>query len=687
MDEIREVEAELRRLREDAVHYKTEADRLKKEHKTLESRNEYLVNKLKEASYVYGEAGKRLLYFINNQVNPVTKRLNDLEAKMKDLGSKDRTLGESILSVEKTVKDDFTKADKRLAAITADILKMQEGTNRAIKASLRKSETDDAQLADRITSVMADSDAAMKSLDIALNKKTSSRLTAYEKKTDAKLDTLREHSLLMGKDIEALKKFEGDIQGLEGKLQVTVSNLTQTRLDMEKLAQRVKGEMDKTTAAVDDELLKVTADVNAKLLELSSDLKQTEERNMGEIRLEAEKTQTGLNKQIVSMKAGMTAFENGVNAKIKTAQAALKKDMTAFENGLEKRLKILESNISANAVSQKETERAINEKLQIMARHNDDTAQKIEMVSADLAGQLQSFKDLSTRREISIKNEMHRIGKSVDQKVGHAVLQLERKAGLMNKDIESLKALDVQIGKVITELGRRKEETAAIGAKVNSITQTLTGKSEKDDMKLSKQMEVLRSDVKNRLETAEARILKENVRSFSDARHSLKKDIHALRVENAGLKAEIRNLRNIGGVVNDLQQAFSVLQRRVDESVNNVEKVASGVSSDIEKQALKVSKDLAGVSAGLKADLKDILAREKERFAGQSAELQARYAEISKKVTALSGQEADSRQTAGASAKGLAVLGKRVDSLMDEIVGLKKEYKVEMGKLLKELEG
>jgi predicted nucleic acid-binding Zn-ribbon protein len=309
------------------------------------------------------------------------------------------------------------------------------------------------------------------------------------------------------------------------------------------------------------------------------------------------------------------------------------------------------------------------------------------VASADLSGQIQNFKDLSRRRELVIKNETHRIGKSVDQKVGHAVLQLERKAGLMGKDIESLKALDAEIDKVITELGRRKDETAALSAKVNSISQTLTGKSEKDDLKLRKQMEVLQSDVKNRLETAEARILKENVRSFSEARHSIRKDVHALRVENATLKAEIRNLRSIGGAVNDLQQAFVAVQKKVDDSVNNVEKIASGVSSDIEKQALKVSKDLAGVSAGLKADLKDVIAREKERFAGQSAELDAKYAGLTKNVTGLSGQAAETRQTATANARGLAALDRRVGALMKEIVGLKKEYKVEMGKLLKELEG
>jgi hypothetical protein len=55
-DEISQIESELRKLREVADHEKIRASGLEKEKKTVEARNEYLLNKLKEASYVYGEA-------------------------------------------------------------------------------------------------------------------------------------------------------------------------------------------------------------------------------------------------------------------------------------------------------------------------------------------------------------------------------------------------------------------------------------------------------------------------------------------------------------------------------------------------------------------------------------------------------------------------------------------------------
>ncbi len=687
MDEIREVESELRRLREEADHYKNVSSASGKEKKTLEARNEYLLNKLKEASYVYGEAGKRLLYFINNQVNPVTKRLNDLDVKSKNLSSQDKILGDSLISVEKTLRDDFTKVDKRLNALNENVSATEEKIHRAIKASMRKSDKDDAEISKNLAAAVMDFDVSMRTLKAALDRKISTMLNLFDKKTDSKMDTLREHSLLMGKDIEALKKFEGDIEGLEGKLQTTVSNLTQTRLDMEKLAQSVKSEMNGAKAAVDDELGKMTNDVNTKLLEFSSELRQADEKNLGTIRLELKKNQAALDKQLQLMSADMTSFENSAGAKIRSGQAAIRKEFSAFGDGVEKRLRMLEANIGANSKNQKDIEKMLSGRIDVMVKHGVVTDEKIDSVEAGLIERLENFIDITKRKELMIKNEMGKIGKSVDQKVGHASLELERKVGLMGKDVENLKSIESGISGLAAEVGKRKEETASLNAKINIISQDITDKSEKNDMIIKKQLDSMQSEVKNNLESAEARIVKENVSSFSKVRHNLKEDIHTLREENATLKAEVRNLQKLGSIVNDLQQAVAAAQGKVDDTVNNVEQISAGVSADIDKQALKVSKDMAGISASLKADLKDIISKEKERFAGQSAELDAKYDSLSKKAIQFEGRTSGNYQTGSANAKALSALSRKVDRLMKEIVGLKKEYKVEMGRLLKELEG
>ncbi|UCD03233.1 MAG: hypothetical protein JSV63_01180 [Candidatus Aenigmatarchaeota archaeon] len=687
MDEIKEVESELRRLREEAVHFKRAAEHASKEKKTLEAKNDYLVNKLKEASYVYGEAGKRLLYFINNQVNPVTKRLNDLDARDRKLSSDHKTLGESLISMEKTLKDDFTKTDKRLLALSEEISALQERMHRALKSSVRKSEKYDLGLEEKLGAALVDFDNAMKALKVAMDRKTTTRLNLLEKKTDSKMDTLREQNLLMGKDIEALKKFEGDIEGLEGKLQTTVANLTQTRLDMEGLAQRVKGEMGKTKIAVDNEMELARNDVDQKLAALSATMADMNEKNLSIIRAEVRKQQQAFSKKIKENSDELVSFEDSVNSAMKNTSEDVKNQLAAFNSGIEKRLSTLEAGLNTSSKNQKDMERIFNEKFESSLKHSGTTDERIDNVEATLSEHLSNFKELTKRREMVLKNELNKIGKAADQKIGHASLELERKIALLTKDIDSVRAFGTDIGKVITELEKTKEESASLRARMNSISQDITNKSEKADMIIKKQLEMLQAEVKNSLDAAEARIVKENVRSFSQARHNLKKDVHSLREDNAALKAEIKNLRSLGDMVSDIRQAVVDSQKKSDEALSTVEQMSAGISAEVEKQALKMSKDLTEISAGLQADMKDTLAKEKQRFASQSAELDTRYSELAEMTAGLRAESKANYTTSASNKKNIASLEKKIGTILNEIVGLKKEYKTEMGKLLRELEG
>ena len=150
VDELREVEIELKRLREDASHQQAVARELKKENTLVKSRNDYLVNKLKEASYVYGEAGKRLLYFINNQVNPVIERLNKLEGSARKLVSEDNTLAGSVLSLQKSLNESSEKLNARITTLSQDLDAREEKLGRVIKGSVRKSERGDMGMAERL---------------------------------------------------------------------------------------------------------------------------------------------------------------------------------------------------------------------------------------------------------------------------------------------------------------------------------------------------------------------------------------------------------------------------------------------------------------------------------------------------------------------------------------------------------
>ena len=265
-------------------------------------------------------------------------------------------------------------------------------------------------------------------------------------------------------------------------------------------------------------------------------------------------------------------------------------------------------------------------------------------------------------------------------------MEADKKIGLMERDIKNILGVSANLEQVAAETEKRKQEIAALDAKIDAINAAVQSKSEKDDMKLRNAMEAMEKDIQGRLEKAESSILSENVRSFNDVRKNLKNDIHTLREENAVLKTEIKNLQKLGAVVTDLQQEIAGMKARMASSMNEMDKLSAKVRSNIEKEALKVSKDMAGISTGLKSELKDVIAAERERFAAKEAELDAKLSELSGTVSEISSASSSTSVKSESNARKLSMLEKKLTRLMNEIVGLKKEYKTEMGKLLKDLE-
>ncbi len=709
MDEIREIETELRRLRDEADHQKTRAATISKENRTLAGRNEYLTNKLKEASYVYGEAGKRLLYFINNQVNPIVERLNALEAAEKKLNGRDKVLGDSMLSTEKAVKNDVAKTEKMITSLNRGLEATELKLQRAIKLSSRKGEKGDAALDAKVSALIADLEGKMQSLRAAVDKSSTAKAAALSSSLGAKMELIKERSLIMGKDIEELYKFEKDIEGLEGKLQAAISHITQIRLDMEKLSQSIRNDMAATKTTIANDIQSLSAEAEKRLLSLSSELSKTDEKIMGDMKLEFQKSQKALSDQLDKVRADMAAFESSADVRMRKAEATLKRIQADFSADVEKRMKMLEAGIQGNAETSRDIQKMCDTKFAEIVKRAHIDHDNLTLAETKILEELEVFKDMTKRKEMTLANRLEKLSKSVDGKLERASAGLEKHAdaivgkvntdlltsigsvqkgmSLMGKDIQALRSLGTEMSGLADELSKRKEETAALSAKLDSMSHAIADKSEKDDMRIKEHMSSVENDIKTRLETAESRIVRENVRSFAAARQTLKKDIHALREENAALKAEVRNLRGMIPVVNGMQKSISAIDHKAEESRATVEKISSTISSDIEKEALKVSKELAGISAKLKADLRDVLAREKERFAGQSADISAKYDVIARTAGGLSGQVTSNSDAVVLNKKRISSVDAKVDRILNEIVGLKKQYKVEMGKLLKELEG
>lgn len=744
VDELREVENELRRLRDDASKEHSTAVHLKKENSLLKSRNDYLINKLKEASYVYGEAGKRLLYFINNQVNPVIERLNKLEGSAKKLGSEDNALAQGLASIQKSMKADSDKLNARITLLSQELGAREEKLGKAIKGSIRKSERGDMGMVERLDTLNVEFDKKLASQRASLIGKSAAGLSVMDKKMAGSVSMLRERNLLLGKDIEALSRFETDISGLEDRLQKTIAGHSQTKIDMEKLAQLAKNTMSNTKAAIDDEMIKLSADTDRKLSASAGELKKMSDKSLRKLRQQVNEGHASLNNQIEAGKSDIQNFERSLTRSIRKTESGLKNELGENIKSFEDRLMILERGISANSKNQKDFEHAIMDKvsglesghaamggdvnnllkmrsnLARLVKHADEIGNRIDTMEAGMEEKMEAFKDRFERSRIIIKNELEKNDKKIDDRVRKASLELAGqnaaltgklkedfssdmnsvmgKLNLLEKDIagmkSGMKSMPADIGKLADGIVKGQQVDASLKAKLDSMAQGISDKSERDDMKVMKQLEVLKSEIKNGMEAAESRITSDNVKAFSSARQSLKQDVHALREENAALKAEVKGLSAIAGVVTELQERSLVLDKKVDDSSHSIDNISARTSARMENEALKVSKDMAGTAARLKADLRGMLAGEKERFGRQAVGLDTKFQGLDKAVSGVSGKLTDlaasldsGSQFSAANRKELDQLDKRLNNVLKEIVTWKKEYKMELGRLLKEIEG
>lgn len=740
MDELKEVEIQLRRLQDEADQTKATARALKKDNTLLKSRNEYLVNKLKEASYVYGEAGKRLLYFINNQVNPVIERLNKLESGEKQLKSADSKVGESFLTLEKMYKDDLKKSDRKINSIVDNVASMQEKIYDTMKKSVRRMEKNDTQIDEKIVNTFSEFDKKINNLKTAQDRKNSLKINAFEKRFEGKISILRERNLLIGKDIEALRKFENDIEGLEGRLQETISHLTQSKMDMGKLESKTKATVTRSRNEIMREIEKISEEFDKKIISFASELRNADDKNFKKTTHEVTSHQTVLEKELDEFQQRLYKTQKTLKNDFKETSEMIKSDFNLFKNDLEKRMKLLKSGIDANRKHSESFQKMITEKVANMdnaivansgeiknissfkseidqlAKEASQLGARMSRAEKELTDNIDSFRDKFEKNKIVIDNSLVNIDKKIDEKVRQASSELaqentaiitklkediventnsiNQKLGLFSKEMSRIKSIESELKSLGAGLRRREDDAQAMNSRIDAVSSGITDKSEKDDMRLKEQIGLLKSEINSKMEATETNMVKENVRAFSDARRVLKKDVHALREENAKLKAEMKGIRDLANAVDTLRRDVVVMGRKVSEYGNTLETVSKGVSTHAEKEALRISKDMAGIASKLKADLKDMISHEKESFARQSAGLNAKTKNIEDALSATTKQieEMASRESAGmthtaSNKKHIASLDKKVDKLLGEIVGLKKEYKVEMDKLLKEIEG
>ena len=80
MKEMEELGKRVRKLKEENESKKKSINKLRGEKAFLLEKNTYLMEKLKEASIAYSNAGKRILDLVETQIKPVKKKLDKFDS-------------------------------------------------------------------------------------------------------------------------------------------------------------------------------------------------------------------------------------------------------------------------------------------------------------------------------------------------------------------------------------------------------------------------------------------------------------------------------------------------------------------------------------------------------------------------------------------------------------------------------
>jgi tetrahydromethanopterin S-methyltransferase subunit G len=260
---------------------------------------------------------------------------------------------------------------------------------------------------------------------------------------------------------------------------------------------------------------------------------------------------------------------------------------------------------------------------------------------------------------------------------------MDSRMSAVGKEVEELGGLKTKIAELVKQAELAQQRIEKRSMVLNENIEMFREKFEKNRIIISNELEKIDSKIEQKVAAAASEVEKNNAES-----------VHQIREESAALKAEMKNIKTIMTAVASLDRDLTSVHKRFDELSHKFDLASTATSSSLENEALKLGKDMAATAARLKGELMALLADEKEKFARESTGLGAKYDSVSaslgkidEKIQEITSDLRQDHEFSQASRKQIAGTNSRIAKISRDIVGWKKEYKMELDKLLKELEG
>ena len=546
MKELKELGDRLRKLKEENESRKKSIKKLKSDRALLTEKNRYLIEKLKEASVAYSNAGKSILDLVNTQVKPVKKKLEkfdsiykriydyeksvseglgkvegfedilnslktavfnlekgqiEFDSALKDLSNQTGKVGDTVLRLEglkidsKTFDGKINELGKTVSnlkdSLNTSLAELRNGFQKSI-VSLREdvdklSERKEKGMEKDITAVESELKGRIKEMEKGFNVAVRELGEGFGKLGErlARIESVK----VGGKEVgEKLRSIERDMSGFRKEFHDSLLNM---RKDVDRLSERKEERLGRGISEVEEELNKKIEDLNS---------------NFGE-----------LNEMIVSIRSTKGDSES-IDKRIKDLEGFLNASVVELRNGFQKSLVSLREDVD------KLSERKEKGMEKDMGEVEEELSVKIKQVEKSLNTMKDNFDTVvsSVRREIKggegiKKDEINR----VTREFFGIRAQIEERMKQLTEQFDQLDKFKDEFRKGF------ENRVAASEVSVKKLMDTLS--------KMENQLKVIseKSFVnENRVKEID-KIFKESVKSLENKIDSISKTVSSIKKESS----------------------------------------------------------------------------------------------------------------------------------------------------------
>ncbi|MBN2042638.1 MAG: hypothetical protein JW754_02425, partial [Candidatus Aenigmarchaeota archaeon] len=289
MKELYEIQSKLKEMKKDKEQQKQFMEALKNEKGMLSEKNKVIAEKLKEATNAYSEAGRRLTEFVDTQIKPMKKKLDDFDSNLTEIRGHQKALIDGLGRV-----DNFEKV---LGGIKAAVFNVEKNQAR-FESLLKDMSKRDDELLGRII-----------------------QIESGKEDTESVNNKLKETHKGLAETLKEMKDFITETR------KTTNDELNRMKAEVGKGISLIQTDVEKKDSKNERYINKLVSDVHVSLDEKLKEMSSVQESRSRDIEEKLVETGDRFGKIIERIKSGMSKAEETENQKLDITYKKMEKEL------------------------------------------------------------------------------------------------------------------------------------------------------------------------------------------------------------------------------------------------------------------------------------------------------------------------------------------------------------------------